>query len=75
MEQVPQNLPDNVREYFARHLGRLELALQNTDQLQRYTSLPAKPSIGKIYYFSNAVLPTITAEGAWLYKSTGWQQL
>lgn len=49
-----------------------ELPKQDLMALPILTAIPAKPKIGKIYYFGNAILPNITVEGFWGYKSTGW---
>lgn len=75
MEQVPEGLPSNVREYLFRQLNRLELLTQNSAQLPVLTALPAKPSVGKLYYFGNTIAPTITSVGVWVYKTTGWSYL
>lgn len=74
MERVPEGIPEKVREYVYRQLSKLELAVQSAKP-QVLTSMPSKPSIGQLYYFKNTVLPTITAEGMWVYKSTGWSYL
>ena len=74
MEQVPDGVPTNVKEYLFRQLSKLEAAIVS-NKPQILTSLPAKPKIGQLYYFSNIILPTITAEGMWVYKSTGWSYL
>lgn len=74
MEQVPTGIPDKVREYIFRQLARIE-QLAQTAKPQVLTSLPAKPRVSQLYYFSNTILPDITSEGMWVYKSTGWSYL
>lgn len=71
MEQPPIS-PDALKEYVYRQLVGLESDINQLDKIQPRTAIPAKPIIGKIYYFSNIVLPAITVEGYWGYKSTGW---
>lgn len=75
MENVPAGVPAQVSEYIFRHLTRLENMFSTKDELTRLTALPAKPVVGKLYYFKNTILPNITAEGVWTYKSTGWSYL
>ena len=73
MELPPSDTPPLLKSYLVRMLNRLEDSLNDTQQLTVLTALPSKPKIGKIYYFKNAIPATsITGEGAWIYKSTGW---
>ena len=72
MEAPPSDTPPVLRAYLLRVLQRLETAIDGGMQMTLLTSLPAKPSIGKQYYFKNAILPNISGEGVWVYKSTGW---
>ena len=74
LEQPPASLPEEVREYLARINAQVAYELNNSDQAVRYTDIPNKLSIGKSYYFLNAVPahPVVTAEGLYLYKSTGF---
>lgn len=75
MEQVPEGIPNHIRAFLFRQLNMLEQKSTEKDLLAGITTIPAKPAIGKLYYFKNAVLPTITSEGVWVYKSTGWSYL
>ena len=72
MEQPPA---EYSKSYFTRILQKFDLALQDTFVMPRLTAVPTKPIIGKQYYFNNVILPNITAEGVWVYKSTGWSYL
>ncbi len=76
-EQPPDSLSDDVKEYLTRIYTQINIELSNTSALQRRTDFTTRPVIGKIYYFDNAPPsePLITAEGLWLYKSTGWVQI
>ena len=70
MEQPPANTDTQLTEYLFRQLSALENKSLQLGNLPMLTALPTKPVIGKIYYFKNVVSPTITVEGAWVYKST-----
>ncbi len=76
MEQVPASTDDVLAEYLNRMLNDINYALQESNDYDVLTNIPAKPKIGKQYYFNAAITSTpITAEGWWGYASTGWQQL
>jgi len=75
MEQPPINIDPALSEYLSRVLTNLENTQVSLDKIQPITIVPTRPVIGKIYYFSTAILPSITAEGYWGYKSTGWIQI
>lgn len=75
IEQPPYNTDLKLSSYLLRVLGMLERNIKLVEKIQPRTALPSRPEVGKIYYFSSTVLPTITAEGYWGYKSTGWVQL
>jgi hypothetical protein len=72
MENVPQGIPDVVREYLYRQLAYLESKFLTKDLLPRLDVLPNKPVVGQLYYFNRVIAPSITVEGVWVYKSTGW---
>lgn len=74
LEQPPVSTEEELREYLARNNIQIGYELTNNNQIPRFTDLPNKVSVGKIYYFKNAVPahPVITAEGYYGYKSTGW---
>jgi len=74
MEAVPKNVDSELASYLQRQFNRLDLAIQSNN-INKISTIPAKPAIGKIYYFNNVVMPTITSEGMWVYKSTGWSYL
>lgn len=75
MEQVPSGVPEQVRSYLFRQLSKLESMFLEKDVLPALTALPAKPKVGKLYYFSNTIGATITTVGVWVYKPTGWSYL
>ena len=74
METVPQSVASDLASYLQRQFSKLDIALQNI-AIQKLNTIPAKPVIGKQYYFNVAIMPTITSEGMWVYKSTGWSYL
>ena len=74
METVPKNTDTELAAYLQRQFTRLDLLIQS-NTIQRLTSLPSKPVIGKIYYFINTIPPTIASEGVCVYKSIGWSYL
>ena len=75
MEQPPANTDTQLTEYLFRQLSILENKSLQLGNLTILTALPTKPTVGKIYYFANAILPSITYEGAWVYTSYGWTSL
>ena len=75
MEQPPANTDNQLKEYLFRQLSVLENKSLQLGNLTILTTLPTKPTVGKIYYFANAILPSITYEGAWVYTSYGWTSL
>lgn len=75
MEQPPSNTDAQLAEYLTRQLSLLQNQIDNAAALNVLTALPAKPLVGKMYYFGNTIAPTITTAGVWAYKSTGWSFL
>lgn len=72
-EQPPFDTEYKLSEYLSRQFSAGKLEDENKDQKAIYTAIPAKLSVGKLYYFSNAIASTpITGEGLYLYKSTGF---
>ena len=75
MEQPPFTTSPELKEYLVRQLTSVNYKADDLGNLSSLTALPAKPYVGKIYYFANAILPSITYEGAWVYTSYGWTSL
>lgn len=74
IEQPPSTIEPELQHYLERALTEIDIALK---QAQSHTVIyvpPAKPRVGRTYYFGAAVPahPVITAEGLYIYKSTGW---
>jgi hypothetical protein len=74
VETVPKSTSLDLASYLQRQFNRLDLAIQNV-AIQKLNTMPEKPVVGKIYYFNVVIAPTITSEGMWTYKSTGWSYL
>ena len=72
MESPPISIDIVLRAFLQRLVLEVENITVNKDKPKKYTSLPAKPETGRIYYFSNIVGATITQEGYWGYTSIGW---
>lgn len=72
MEQPPSGTDKALAEYLVRQLSKLQSQLDNGIIIEQLTSLPARPIIGKIYYFKNTIGDTITSIGYWGYKPVGW---
>ena len=75
MEQPPNSTSPELKEYLYRQLTSLEYDINDLGRLPMLTTLPTKPKVGKVYYFKNTISPTITVEGVWTYKSSGWALL
>ena len=72
-EQPPESSDYELREYLARVNIQVNSDLSNSNQIPRLTAIPSKLSIGKLYYFLNAVAATpVSGEGLYIYKSTGF---
>ena len=74
-EQTPNGTPPELAEYLGRQFATIERTLSIQQKPPLLSQVPLKPTVGKAYYFVAALSPEITAEGLWLYKSTGWVQL
>ena len=73
MPQISQEVDDATARLLENLLSRMERSINNSNQIPRMDALPARISIGKVYYFNQAIAATaITGEGYWGYKSTGW---
>lgn len=75
LEEPPINTELELRAYLMRMRQDIAVALQQAQQLPITYVEPAKPQVGKIYYFGSALQshPVIAQEGLYIYKSTGWE--
>ena len=74
LPQIPNDIDDNLKQYLQLLTSDLNTGLDNALIIPQLSAIPAKPVIGKIYYFSQ-VVGVITEIGYWGYKPTGWVQL
>ena len=74
-EQPPNSTAPELAEYLCRQLDTIQRVLSIQQKPMILSVVPLKPTVGKSYYFTTALSLEITAEGLWLYKSTGWVQL
>lgn len=75
VDQCPNTETYQLGSYLHRMFNRINTLFLQVHIFSPRKILPEKPRIGGVYYFSAAILPDITGEGLWLYKSTGWIQL
>lgn len=71
MEQPPDSTNVELKRYLVKMLTDLNYKTNDLGNLPVLTVLPAKPQLGKLYYFKNAIAPSITVEGVWVKKITG----
>lgn len=75
-EQPPKGIDDDLKEWLTRLVINLNNKLRNVDDYEVLYAVPDKVFIGMTRYFGAAIATTaITAEGLWIYKSTGWAQI
>jgi hypothetical protein len=68
-------LPNDVEDYndfIVRLQEKINSSLLVSQYFEPRSILPRKARIGQVMYFSKEILPEITGEGLWVYKSTGW---
>jgi hypothetical protein len=70
--EMPPSTFDDMSDYLIRQWEAVNTSLFTTQIYEPRTIPPIKPRIGQVIYFPAAILPDITEEGLWLYKSTGW---
>lgn len=75
METPPSNVESNLKAYLIRVFTHIDRLFGERHVLPPTTALPAKPVLGKLYYFPNIILPTIVTAGVWVYKPAGWSYL
>ena len=75
IEHPPEGTDLLLSEYLNRMLVNINNALGQTSFNNPLYTVPDKLQVGRVYYFGAAVLPNISAEGLYVYKSTGWVQL
>lgn len=74
-EQAPNQEAPILTRWLMRLVYDINDSIRTHNRFEPYATLPEKYQAGEVYYFSQAVLPDITAEGYWGYTSGGWVQL
>lgn len=75
-ERPPEGTDPHLSEYLSRMFRDARLSDDQSAQIPKMTMLPDNLSVGKIYYFENAISGTdIDAAGYWGYTSEGWERL
>lgn len=73
IEQPPQGTNENLSAYLIRMFNLVDTVLGNIGKLPVRKILAPKPVVGKLYYYSQSIPDSdITAEGLYVYKSTGY---
>lgn len=75
--EIPSKGFDNEqKDYLVRQFVKINSAFATTNSFQPRYTLPNKYQVGDVYYFAAAIpAASITGEGLWLYKTTGWTLL
>jgi hypothetical protein len=74
----PSNIPKELSQYLSAIIISINSAFSNVHQLQVRSTVDFntfKPTEGKLYYFSQPVLPHITSAGYWGFSSGSWVKL
>lgn len=75
-EQPPQSVEIALREWLSRRFIEVGMALSSGEDYEVHYTIPTKTVVGMTRYFGAAIPTTpITAEGLWIFKSTGWTQI
>ena len=75
IEMPPLGTNMELSDYLIRNFTKASNAFTDNNYNVPRDTLPKKVRVGEVYYFSTSIDANITAEGLWLYKSTGWVQL
>lgn len=67
--QPPTDITNSLRVWLIRLITAINSEIAKPAICLR---VPAKPVIGKIYYFPASIAPTITSAGQWYYNGTAW---
>lgn len=75
-EQPPSDIDDKLSDWLIRLVRSINNSFHNVDDYDVLYAVPDKVFVGMTRYFGAAIATTaITAEGLWIYKSTGWTQI
>lgn len=73
IEQPPKSIAIDLSAYLVRMFNLVDTVLGNIGKLPVRRLLAKKPIVGKLYYYSQPINDTITVEGLYIYKSTGYE--
>ena len=74
-EQPPLDTEKELTEWLTRQIVAINIELNKSKDFEVLYILPDKLYIGMVRYFGDTIDATVTAEGLWCYKSTGWVQI
>ena len=74
-EQPPESVSDDLTEYLARLIDRINASLLTVNYLPSATTSIAKPRRGQVIYAPQSLDVNVNSEGFWGYTSTGWVKL
>ena len=76
IEQPRVDSPVDLVGYLNRQAAAINLALMDVQYFVPKAILPERVRVGEAHYFVAAIpTTTITEEGLWIYKSSGWSKL
>ncbi|RLD78817.1 MAG: hypothetical protein DRJ15_10745 [Bacteroidetes bacterium] len=72
--RIPTDLKLSLTEFLQQFVINANFAVGQNDQCRKYGTIPQKLSVGRLYYFTQAITDdlVITQEGLYIYKSTGF---
>ena len=75
-EYPPADITESLKDYLSRRFIDVDNELKKPSRFPERKTMPQKPQIGNVEYFGNPAThnydAAITAEGLWIFKSTGW---
>ena len=74
-EPLPQGMDLPIADYLTRMIANINTSFDVQHHFDVRNTLPNKYRIGDVFYFGQPILPDITEEGLWVYKSVGWTQI
>lgn len=72
VENPPASVDPTVSDYLIRQFTEVNEGLRSGQLFVPRYREPEKVKVGQVIYFAQPVPPDITAEGLWVYTSTGW---
>ena len=66
---------EEISSFLNREYQKISISLDTVHELNGQSALPTRPTVGKLYYFKNAINGVIDEEGYYGFKSTGYVKL